>query len=77
MQITIKYFGQIAEITNTNEEIINLEGETISELLELLYIKYDSLKHKEFQVAQNEELVSETTKATGKDIAILPPFAGG
>jgi len=77
MVITIKYFGQIAEITQLQEESLEFSGTLISELLELLYSKYNSLKLKGFQVAQNQELVSIETKLTGYEIALLPPFAGG
>ena len=77
MQISIKYFGQIAEVTQVNEEQIEFSGHAISELLDVLHSKYENLKHKDFQVAQNQELVSEHTQITGEAIALLPPFAGG
>lgn len=77
MYITIKYFGQIAEITKTEEESLEFSGSLISELLETLNTKYSALKNKDFQVAQNQELVSNKTELTGAEIALLPPFAGG
>ena len=77
MHITIKYFGQIAEITKTEEESFEFSGSLISELIETLYSKYSGLKTKDFQVAQNQELVSIETQVTGAEIALLPPFAGG
>ncbi len=77
MQITVKYFGQLAELTQLEEETLEFSGNFVSELLETLYSKYDILKTKNFQVAQNKELVSLDTKITGQDIALLPPFAGG
>lgn len=77
MLITIKYFGQIAEVTGLEEESLEFSGSLISELLELLYSKYESLKNKEFQIAQNQEITSLETKLTGQEIALLPPFAGG
>lgn len=77
MLITVKYFGQIAEVTAIEEENIEIEVSSISELLEVLYSKYEGLKSKEFQVAQNQELVTLETKITGEDIALLPPFSGG
>lgn len=77
MLITIKYFGQIAEVAQKEEEQIEIEAHLISELLELLYSKYDRLKSKDFQVAQNQELVTNKTEITGAEIALLPPFAGG
>ncbi|MFV9551224.1 MoaD/ThiS family protein [Algibacter sp. PT7-4] len=77
MHITIKYFGQIAEITKTNEESLNTKDKLVSELLETLYTKYSQLINKDFKVAQNHELVSNETKLTGAEIALLPPFSGG
>ena len=77
MHITIKYFGQIAEVTNKEEESLEFSGSLISELLKTLNTKYSALKNKDFQVAQNQELVSIETELTGAEIALLPPFAGG
>tara|TARA_R110000868_G_scaffold82271_3_gene232439 strand:- start:260 stop:493 length:234 start_codon:yes stop_codon:yes gene_type:complete len=77
MNITIKYFGQIAEVTEVEEESLEFSGSLISELLDVLHSKYQNLKTKDFQVAQNQELVSMETKLTGNEIALLPPFSGG
>ncbi|MDO5969087.1 MoaD/ThiS family protein [Flavivirga aquimarina] len=77
MLITIKYFGQIAEVTQREEESLEFSGSLISELIEYIYSKYGILKKKDFQIAQNQELVSLETKISGKEIALLPPFAGG
>jgi molybdopterin synthase sulfur carrier subunit len=49
----------------------------ISELLATLNSKYPDLKNKGFQVAQNQELVTESTEITGQELALLPPFSGG
>lgn len=77
MEITIKYFGQIAEVTQREEEILEISEGTVSELLNILNSKYDGLKHKDFQIAQNQGLVSKETVLTGQEIALLPPFSGG
>ncbi|MDC1197236.1 MoaD/ThiS family protein [uncultured Algibacter sp.] len=77
MYINIKYFGQIAELTQTKEENLEFSGIIVSELVETLYLKYSNLRTKNFQIAQNQELVSMETELTGNDIALLPPFAGG
>lgn len=77
MNIPIKYFGLIAEITQREHETINFSESSLSELLTQLYIKYPGLKEKEFQVAQDQELISNETLLTGKELALLPPFAGG
>lgn len=77
MHINIKYFGQLVEITQIDEESLEFSGSLVSELLETLNTKYSELKNKDFQVAQNQELVSMETELTGAEIALLPPFAGG
>lgn len=77
MLITIKYFGMLTEVTNCEEETINFSGKNISELLDTLYVKYSGLKNKDFQVAQNQELVSIETKLTSNEIVLMPPFSGG
>ena len=77
MKLTIKYFGQIAEITKCNEEEIEFSGITISDLRETLYHNYSNLIQKDFQIVQNQELVSNETEITATEIALLPPFAGG
>jgi len=77
MYINIKYFGQIAEVTQTKEENLEFSGIIVSELVETLYLKYSNLRTKNFQIAQNQELVSMETELTGNEIALLPPFAGG
>ena len=77
MKIKIKYFGMLTEVTSCEEEIIDFSGVLISDLLEVLFIKYSDLKDKKFQVAQNNELVPLRTKITSREIVLLPPFSGG
>ena len=77
MKITIKYFGQIAEITQQDEEHLEFSGTLVSDLLETLHSKYELLQNKDFQVAQNQELVNTNTELIGPEIALLPPFSGG
>ena len=77
MQLNIKYFGLIAELTQCNEETLEFSNTSISELLETLYNKYPELKIKDFQVAQNQEIVSNDTIISGEELALLPPFSGG
>ncbi len=77
MQLTIKYFGLIAEITKRNEEQFEFSGTLINEFLDTVYLKYPKLKETHFQVAQNNEIVSKETIITQTEIALLPPFAGG
>jgi molybdopterin synthase sulfur carrier subunit len=77
MNLNIKYFGSLAEITERNEENIMFSRSSVSDLLDLLFIKYPKLKDKDFQVAHNNEIVSNETLITEIEIALLPPFSGG
>ncbi len=77
MQLQIKYFGLLAEITDCSEQIIEFTGSTIAQLIEQLYELYPELLHKEFKVAENLELVSNDKIISSSEIALLPPFAGG
>jgi len=77
MQLTVKYFGLIAEVTQCSEEQFEFSGTHIYELIETVYLKYPKLKEKDFQVAQNNEIVSKDMIIKRTEIALLPPFAGG
>jgi len=77
MNLKIRYFGLLAEITNRSEETVAFSKSSVSELLELLFEKYPELKEKDFQVAQDLEIVSKETILLKSEIALLPPFSGG
>ena len=77
MIVKIKYLGQIAEVTQVEEETLETSAHDISGLIEYLNSKYPDLKNKDYKVAQHQELVSNKTVITGQEIALLPPFSGG
>ncbi len=77
MNLTIKYFGMLAEVTQCQEEVFAFSQERISDLLKALYMKYPELEEKEFQVAQNNQIVTTDNRIDHSEIALLPPFAGG
>jgi sulfur-carrier protein len=77
MKLTIKYFGLLAEVAQCSEEQVEFSGTLVSDLLETIYIKYPNLKEKDFQVAQDNEIVSKNIIITQTEIALLPPFSGG
>jgi molybdopterin synthase sulfur carrier subunit len=77
MELHIKYFGLLAEVTTCEEETLNFSKSKVSELLDILFNKYPDLKTKDFQVAQNNEIVSKDTPILNHEIALLPPFSGG
>lgn len=77
MNLNIKYFGMLAEITKCETETLLFSETTIAELLEVLYTKYPLLENKNFQIAQHKKIVNKSTLITETEIALLPPFAGG
>ena len=44
MQLNIKYFGLLAEITGCHEETINFEGSMLYELLDIVFKKCNCLE---------------------------------
>lgn len=77
MNLNIKYFGMLAEVTKCQEERVSFSDGTVSELLNTLFNKYPGLKATDFQVAQNQEIISKNSMVSDVEIALLPPFAGG
>ncbi|MEM7186567.1 MAG: MoaD/ThiS family protein [Bacteroidota bacterium] len=67
----------MAEVTKCDEEVVEFTETTLSALLEQLFAKYPSLKEKDFQVAQNNTIVSGDAEIMESEIALLPPFSGG
>jgi molybdopterin synthase sulfur carrier subunit len=77
MELHIKYFGLLAEVTKCEMEKLTFSKSSVRELLDMLCNKYPELKTKDFQVAQNNEIVSKDTPILNHEIALLPPFSGG
>ncbi len=77
MMITVKYFGQVSDVTHKKEEQITVEKGTITDVLAHLFAEYPELENIDFKVAQGQELVNDKVVLSGEEIALLPPFAGG
>lgn len=77
MNIHVKYFGLLTEVTGCSVEVFEFEGKFINDFLIELYKKHPALRSKDFKVAQAQELVKESELITGEEIALLPPFSGG
>ncbi|KIX20344.1 hypothetical protein SY27_14605 [Flavobacterium sp. 316] len=80
MTITLKYFGLIADITNTNEELYSLEKSdfTTNDLIKELNKRYIGLQNISFAIAVNKSITTTAINLNNNDIiALLPPFAGG
>lgn len=80
MTIKLKYFGLIADITNTNEELYSLEKSdfTTNDLIKELNKRYIGLQNISFAIAVNKSITTTAINLNNNDIiALLPPFAGG
>lgn len=80
MNVTLKYFGLLVDMTQKKEEVWALD-ETISTLSALkLKIEetYLELKNTNYSIAVNQSMANLDRKIGDQDvIALLPPFAGG
>jgi sulfur-carrier protein len=75
--MNIKVFGQLEDITQSNEIIVETVADT-EELIQFLFEKYAGLKEKKFKIAVNKKMIEEKTMLKPNDeIALLPPFSGG
>lgn len=80
MEITVKYFGIIADITQKKEEVffIDAESNTVNNLKLKLEIKYPKLLVIKYSIAVNKKFLQNDILLEKYDeIAFLPPFAGG
>jgi len=80
MIITLKYYGEIAEIMGSEVEsiIINNSSITINELNSILITKNKSLKGISFKIAINQSISDDNVTIMENDeVALLPPFSGG
>lgn len=78
MQLTIRYFGMLTEVTEKTEEFLQTKKSSVSELVEKLTDQYPDLKNKDFKVAVNQKIVDGDYAINSEvEIALLPPFAGG
>jgi molybdopterin synthase sulfur carrier subunit len=76
MNLTIKTFGQLAEITGTTE--LHMEAVDLVSLRVALMSKFPALKDRKFAVAVNKQLITENRNFKENDVvALLPPFSGG
>lgn len=80
MEITLKYFGIIADITQKKEEALFIEDETntVKKIQSILEIKYPKILVINYSIAVNKKFLQNDILLKNNDImALLPPFAGG
>lgn len=78
MQLTIKYFGMLAEATSTTEEVLETKICSVFELVKTLKHQHPKLANTNFKIAVDQQLTDlNFIIKTNAEIALLPPFAGG
>ncbi|MES2410618.1 MAG: MoaD/ThiS family protein [Bacteroidota bacterium] len=80
MEITVKYFGIIADIARKKEEVffIDDESNSVKKLQSIIEIKYPKILVTNYSIALNEKFLQNDILLKNNDIiALLPPFAGG
>lgn len=80
MEITLKYFGIIADIAQKKEEVFFVQDEsiTLKSLQSKIEMKYPKILDVNCSVAVNKKFLQNDITLKNKDIvAFLPPFAGG
>lgn len=80
MEITLKYFGILADITQKKDEVFFEEGEsiTLKKLQSTIEVKYPKILVINYSIAVNEKFLQNDIELKNRDIiAFLPPFSGG
>ena len=80
MEITVKYFGIIADVTQKKEEVFFIEevSITLKKIKLMLEIIYPKILVINYSIALNKKFLQNDIELKNKDIlAFLPPFAGG
>lgn len=76
MNIRVKFFGALTELTGASE--ISLRAESTDDCVQLLLSRYPLLKDKTYALALNASLIKENHRMQEGDVlALLPPFSGG
>ncbi len=77
MPNNIILFGQLIDITGTDNIILNDISDTDS-LLAALTKKYPAFSNTKFVIAVDKKIIVDNTALNNNtDIALLPPFSGG
>jgi molybdopterin synthase sulfur carrier subunit len=80
MEITVKYFGIIADITQKKEEVFFIENEanSLKKMQSKIEVIYPKMLDVNYSIAINKLFAKRDTELKDKDtVAFLPPFAGG
>lgn len=77
MELKLRYFGQLQEVTGKGEEILTESFDTVGTLRNYLIGQYPKLNDVNFKIAQDNKIDSDSSPLKGRLIDLLPPFSGG
>lgn len=77
MEITIRYFGLLAEALKKENERIVTHALTLGDLRKELEERYPHLQDKTFVMAQNNTIKTAQEALLEEEVALFPPFSGG
>lgn len=80
MNLTLKYFGLLVDITQKKEEVLHLDQNKValSDVKSAIETLYGELKNANYTIAVNQLMCNLDSTINDHDvIALLPPFAGG
>ncbi|MDG1761998.1 MAG: MoaD/ThiS family protein [Flavobacteriaceae bacterium] len=77
MEIKLRYFGQLQELTGKSEEVFTVSLDTVGALRQYLIERYPKLDELNFKMAQDNKINSDSSPLNGSLIDLLPPFSGG
>lgn len=79
MQVSVRYFGLIAETVGMSEEILDISEDTsIGVFRDERLETFPALMNLDFKMALNNSLVEDSAIIEADaELALLPPFAGG
>ncbi len=77
MNITVLFFGQLTDITQTSQMVIP-EVQDSDSLKSVLYSKFPGLSNAKYMIAVDHQIIYMNTKLKpDSTVALLPPFSGG
>jgi molybdopterin synthase sulfur carrier subunit len=77
MEVTVLFFGVLAEVTKTGIKVYR-DIRSIASLRLMVADGFPEIAHYKFRISVNRELISDDAiLKDGDEIAFLPPFTGG
>ena len=77
MEMKLRYFGQLQEVTGKKEEVLTDSFESLGNLRSFLLKRYPKLNDVHFKMAQENKIDIDSSPLRGNLIDLLPPFSGG